>query len=111
MSIDTKKKQIVKGTHSLSSTEDGISQDTKRKKEENRLSLSIKGRDKLGHQEKVRKQRILTSCQTQREGQVRTLRESKHMRGTYQLWSIEEGTSQNTKRKQESNGWEHRTEN
>jgi hypothetical protein len=87
MSIDTKKKQIVRGTHSLSSIEDGISQETKRKKEENRLSLSInhRGRDKSGHQEKVREQRILTSCQTQREGQVRTLRESKHMRGTYQL--------------------------
>jgi len=67
--------------HRLSSTEGGTSQDSKKKK-------------MIG-------QWALTDCQAQREGQVRTLRESERARGTHRLLSTEAETSQD-KRRQES---------
>ena len=42
------------------------------------------------------KQRALTDCQVQREGQVRSLKESQRVRGTHSLSSTEKVTSQDT---------------
>jgi len=57
------------------------------------------------NQEKAKKQGTLTLCQAQREGQVRKLKETERARGTYSLLSAEGGTSQKTKRNQESEGY------
>jgi len=53
----------------------------------------------------VTKQGALTSWRWQREGQVRTWKESNQARGTHSLEIAEGGTSQDTERKQLSKGY------
>jgi len=52
-----------------------------------------RGRDKSGHRKKVTKQGALTNWRPQKEGQVRTWKESNQARGTYTLETTEGGTS------------------
>ena len=58
-----------------------------------------RGRDKSGHRKKVTKQGALTNWRWQREGQVRTRKESDQARHTHFLEMAEGGTSQDTERK------------
>ena len=63
-----------------------------------------RGRDKSGHGKKATKQGELTNWRQQREGQVRTWKESNQARGTHSLETAEGGTSQDMERKQPSKG-------
>jgi len=56
------------------------------------------GRDKSGHGNKVTKQGALTFWRQQREGQVRTWKETDQVRSTHSLKMAEGGTSQDTER-------------
>ena len=55
--------------------------------------------DKSGHGKKVTKKGALTNWRGQREGQVRTWKESDQARGTHVLEMAEGGTSQDMERK------------
>jgi hypothetical protein len=55
--------------------------------------------------EERREQGALTVCQAQREGQVRTLRESKRVGDAHSLSSTEGRTSQDNKNRLESKGY------
>jgi hypothetical protein len=50
---------------------------------------------------------VLTDCQPERKGQVRTLKECERVKDTYKLLTREGGTSQDTKTKQKSKGNSH----
>ena len=63
--------------------------------------------DKSGHRKNVTEQGALTSWRPQREGQVRTQKESDQARGTHILETTEGGTSQDMERKQLSKGHSH----
>ena len=58
-----------------------------------------RGRNKSGPGKKVTRQGALTDWRSQREGQVRTWKESDYVRGTHRLETTEGGTSQDAKRK------------
>ena len=118
----------TRGTHLLSSADEEIGQDAMNKRGDEGRLLPIKrrGRDMSENQENAKKGWTLTLCQTQRgcqrklkeserargthsllSAQVRKPRESKKVRGTHELSSAE-GTSEDTKRKRESE-WHSRT--
>jgi len=63
-----------------------------------------RGRDKSGHVKKPTVQWALTPWRQPREGQVRTLKGTNHVRDTYNLEIAEGGTSQDIKRNQLSKG-------
>jgi len=91
----------VRGTHFLETAERGTSQDMERKQLSKGHSLSRdgRGRDKSGHGKKLMEQGALTPWRPQREGQVRTHKESNQARGTHSLEMAEGGTSQEMERK------------
>jgi len=63
-----------------------------------------RGRNKLRHQKEVIKQGEFTPWGWQREGQVRTWKESDQARDTHSLETAEGGTSQDIKGKQLNKG-------
>ena len=89
-------------THKLEMGEGGTSQDTERKQLSKAHSQTggSRGRDKSGQGKKVTKQGTLTDWRQQREGPVRTWKQSNQARCTHKLEMGEGGTSQNTERKQ-----------
>jgi len=82
-------------THFLETTEGGTCQDTERNQPTKGHSLpgDHRGRDKLEYRKKPSKQGTLTNWGPQREGQVRTQKETNQPRGTYRLETTEGGTS------------------
>jgi hypothetical protein len=72
-----KETEQARDTHVLSTTEEGTSQDTERNEGSEGHSPTVKqrGRDKSRHRKKPSERGPLTSCQAQREGQVRILKE------------------------------------
>ena len=80
----------TRGTHKLEITEGGTSQDTERKQPNKGHSLpgDHRERDKSGHRKKATKQGALTNWRSQREGQVRTQKESNQTRGTQDRKSV-----------------------
>jgi hypothetical protein len=58
----------------------------------------------LGHEEKARERRIITSYRAQREGKVRTPSECEEVRNTHLLTNAERGTSQDAKQKRDNEG-------
>ena len=68
------------------------------------LPGDCQGRDKSGHGKEVTEKGVLTAWRLQREGQVRTWKESKQVRGTHSLETTEGGTCQDMQRKQLSKG-------
>ena len=84
-------------THSLSSADGVISQDTKRKQvgEGHSPSVECRRTDKAGHQKKMSGQGAPTDCRAQKEGQIRTLKERKQVMGTHFLSSTEGGAEVN----------------
>ena len=89
--------------------QEGPSQDTKRKRlnEGDSRTGNSNGKDKSGHEKKATKQWALTFWTWHHEEQVRTRNESDRARGTHILETASEGTSQDTKRKQLSDGHSH----
>jgi len=63
-----------------------------------------RGRDKSGHRKKLTEQGALTNWRPQREGQIRTQKETDQARGTHRLEITERGTSQDMERNQPSEG-------
>ena len=96
----------MRGTHILETAEDKTSQDMEREQLSKGHSLpgDSRGRDKSGHRKKATGQGALTPWRQQREGQVRTWKESNQARGTYKLEIAEGWTSQDMERKQPSEG-------
>ena len=96
-----KESDQARHTHRLEMAEGGTSQDMERKQPSKAHSLpgDGRGRDKSGQGKKVTKQGTLTSWRWQREGQVRTRKESDQARCTHKLEMGEGGTSQNKERK------------
>jgi len=88
------------------STDRGTSQDIKIKQvcKGHSLSAECRRADKSGHQKKTSKQEAPTDCRAHREGQIRTLEESKQVMGTHSLSSAEGEASQVTERKLVSGG-------
>ena len=72
------RKHASKGPYKLEMAEGGTSQDTERKQpsEGHSLSRDGRGRDKSGNGKKATEWGALTSWRWQREGQVRTWKES-----------------------------------
>jgi hypothetical protein len=101
----------VRGTHILSTVKGGSTEDTKRKKvsEGHSHPVDRRGRDKSGHQEKVKERGAFTNCQPQRErlGQVRTRKRRRRVRGTNELLTMDGRSSQDAKRKRESEEHSH----
>ena len=81
--------------------EGGTSHDMERKQPTKVHSQTgdSRGRDKSGHGKKATDQGTLTSWRWQREGQVRTQKESDQLRHTHFLEMAEGGTSQDMERK------------
>jgi len=81
--------------------EGGTSQDKERKPPSKAHSLpgDGRGRDKSGHRKKAIEQGALTYWRQQREGPVRTRKESDQARHTHFLETAEGGTSQDKERK------------
>jgi hypothetical protein len=96
----------ARGAYFLSSADEGTSQDTHKKRESEAHSLPVKHRcmDMSGHQKKPRGPEALTPCRIQREGQVRTTRESERARETHQLSSTVGRISRDTMKGRESEG-------
>jgi len=96
----------ARGTHRLETAEGGTSQDTERKQPTKAHSPTGdgRGRDKSGHGKKATDQGTLTFWRWQREGQVRTRKESDRLRHTHFLEMAEGGTSQDTERKRPTEG-------
>jgi len=87
----------VRGTHPLETavTEGGTYQNTERNQSSKGHSPSgdHRGRDKSGHRKKPTNQWALTNWRPQREGQVRTQKETNQPRGTHFLETTEGRTS------------------
>jgi hypothetical protein len=122
--MTTTESQQARGTHSLSSAKRGTGQDSERNTAKRELGssappsplrepldclylrissghlLSVERRAKgwSGQRRKVRKQGALTFCRAQREGLVRTAKETQQARGTHCLSSAERGTGQDSER-------------
>ena len=79
--------------------EGGTCQDTERNRPSDAHSLSrdSRGRDSSGHGKKATEKRALTSWRRQREGFVRTRKETDRMTRTHFLEMAEGGTCQDTK--------------
>ena len=99
-----KENDQARHAHRLEMAEGGTSQGKKRKQpsKEHSQTGDGRGRDKSGHRNKVTKQGTLTNWRWEREGQVRTWKESNQARHTHQLEMAEGGTSQDKERKQPS---------
>ena len=63
-----------------------------------------RGRDMSGHRKKPTNQGALTLWRPQREGHVRTQKETNQPRGTHKLETTEGGTCQDTERNQPTKG-------
>jgi hypothetical protein len=89
-------------THFL---ETGTCQDTQRNRPSGVYSLSgdNRGRNLSGHRKKPTEQRSLTLWRQQRDGLVRTLKETDQATCTHQLETAERGTCRDTKRNRRSN--------
>jgi hypothetical protein len=105
----SRQNEITRNTHFLLSAKGKLRQDNKRKRdretEGHSQAVNRRGRDRLGHREKVRRRRGPTNCQAQRlmsqgttgmgekltgyraerEGQIRTIRECENASGTHFL--------------------------
>ena len=101
-----KESDQARGTYKLETTEKGTCQDTERKQPRKGHSLpgDHRRRDLSGHRKKVTKQGTLTSWRRQREGLVRTQKESKQARGTHFLETTKGGPCQDMETKQLSKG-------
>jgi len=90
----------ARGTHTLETAEGGTSQDTERNRHSKEHSHPEDGRerDKSGYGKTAAEKGVLTSWIQQREGQVRTRKETDRARGTHFLETAEGGTSQDTER-------------
>jgi hypothetical protein len=86
--------------------EGGTCRDTERSRLSKRNSLprNGKGRDLSGHGKELTEREALTSWRWQREGLVRTLKETDQARGTHFLGTAEGGTCQDTERDRLSKG-------
>jgi len=93
----------------LETAEGGTCQDPKGKRSSKVHSLpgDGRGRDKSGHGNKATKRGALTSWRGQREGFVRTQKDSDQVRHTHKLKTAEGGTCQNMERKQPSKAHSH----
>jgi len=95
-----KESDRARGTHKLGTPEGEASQDMERKRP--RQGHSPTGdhirREKLGHRKKVTGPGGLTSWRPQREGHIRTEKESNQVRGAHILETTEGGTSQDMER-------------
>ena len=87
-------------------TAGGTCQDTERNRPRKAHSPpgDSRGRGLSGHGKKLTKQGALTLWRGQREGLVRTRKETDRARGTHPLEKAEGGTGQNTERNQPSEG-------
>ena len=88
----------------LETAEGGTCQVTKGNQptEEHSLSGDGRGRGSSGHGKKETKQGVLTCWRWQREGHVRTQKESNRVRSTHFLETAEGGTCQKKKGKKET---------
>ena len=84
-----------------------MSQDAEKKQPSQRHSPTrdSRGRDKSGHGEKPTNQETLTDWRQQRNGQVRTQKETDGARGTHLLETAEGWTSHDIGRNQWSQGY------
>jgi hypothetical protein len=91
-------------THSLEATQGGTSKDMTRDQqgEVHSQTGDRTVRDKSGHRKKLTDRGALTTWRSCREGQVRTLKETDQARCTHSLETAQGGTSQDTKKNQQS---------
>src|SRR6266850_978011 len=89
-----KESDRARGTHILSRAEGGSRQDTERirPREGHSHSVERRGRVSSGERNNPTARGALTACRAQREGLVRTLKESDRARGTHRLSSAEGGS-------------------
>ena len=95
---DTEGNRLSKGTHALETGKGGTCQGAERNQlsEVHSPTGDGRGRNLSGHGNKPTKQGALTSWKQQREGLVRTQKETDRARGTYVLEMAEGGTRQDT---------------
>jgi len=96
----------VRGTHFLESADGRTSQDTEGIQASEGHSLPGERRQmgKSGHGRNPSERGALTNWRAQMDGQVRTRKESKRVRGTHELESADGRTSQDTEGIQASEG-------
>ena len=98
-----------RSAYQLETASGGLSQDTERIRlgEGHSHPGDDIGRDKSGHGKNQTERGVLTNWGRHREEQVRTRKESDRARGTYELETSSEGTSQDTERIRLSEGHSH----
>ena len=96
----------ARGTHQLKTAEGGTCEDMEinQPQEGHSLPGDCRGRGLSGHGKKPTERGALTSWKRQREGLVRTRKESNRARGTYSLETGEGGTHQDKERNRSSEG-------
>ena len=94
-------------TYSLERAEDGTCQDMERNRPSEGHSQpgDDKGRELSGHGKKPTSRGTLTPCRQQREGLVRTQKETDQARGTHKLETVEGGTFQDKGKNRRSQGY------
>ena len=110
--VKTKKEtERARGTHTLEARSGETSEDTQRNRpiEEHSPTGDHIGRDKSGHGKNPTERGALTNWRPHREGRVRR-KETGRARGTHQLETTLQGTSQDMRRNQPSKGHSHSRE-
>ena len=94
----------MRDAHILETGEGWTCQDRERNRpiEGHSLSGDSRGRDLLGHGKRSTEGRTLTPCRRQREGLVRTRKNTYQAKGTHFLETAKGGTSQDTERNRPS---------